>query len=235
MRFANKVALVTGGTGGLGKSVTLALLAEGARVHVTYIIPEEFAALQKAATGAQLEGVHLDVTDHEAVKKFVDGVVSKDGHLDYLVNTIGGYAGGIKLWDLDEKTLDKMFTLNVRAGYAMARAVVPQMLQQKSGAIVNIAAKAAFDHAAGASAYASSKAAALAMMDSLAEDLRGSGVRVNSILPSIIDTEANRKAMPGADYAKWPKPEDLAKVILFLLSDDARVVHGAAIPVYGAL
>ena len=235
MRFANKVALVTGGTGGLGKSVSLALLAEGARVLVTYVVPEEFAALQKAAgAGAQLEGVHLDVTDAEAAKKFVNEIVGKYGHLDFLVNTVGGYAGGIKLWELDEKTLEKMFTLNVRAGYAMARAVVPAMLKQKSGAIVNIAAKAAFDHAAGASAYASSKAAALAMMDSLAEDLRGSGVRANSILPSIIDTEANRKAMPGADYAKWPKPDDLAKVILFLLSDDAKVVHGAAIPVYGA-
>ena len=236
MRFANKVALVTGGTGGLGKSVSLALLAEGARVFVTYVVPEEFAALQKAANaGAQLEGVHLDVTDGAAAKKFVEDIVSKHGHLDFLVNTVGGYAGGIKLWELDEKTLDKMFTLNVRAGYAMARAAVPAMLKQKSGAIVNVAAKAAFDHAAGASAYASSKAAALAMMDSLAEDLRGSGVRVNSILPSIIDTEANRKAMPGADYAKWPKPDDLARVILFLLSDDAKVVHGAAIPVYGAL
>lgn len=236
MRFANKVALVTGGTGGLGKSVSLALLAEGARVLVTYVVPEEFAALQKAAgAGAQLEGVHLDVTNADATKKFVDEMVSKHGRLDYLVNTIGGYAGGIKLWELDEKTLEKMFTLNVRAGYAMARAAVPAMLKQKSGAIVNVAAKAAFDHAAGASAYASTKAAALAMMDSLAEDLRGSGVRVNSILPSIIDTEANRRAMPGADYAKWPKPEDLAKVILFLLSDEAKVVHGAAIPVYGAL
>jgi NAD(P)-dependent dehydrogenase (short-subunit alcohol dehydrogenase family) len=235
MRFANKVALVTGGTGGLGKSVSLALLAEGALVFVTYIIPAEFAALQKAAAGAQVQGMHLDVTDHDAVKALVESIVQKHGHLDFLVNTIGGYAGGIKLWELDEKTLDRMFTLNVRAGYAMARAVVPGMLRQKSGAIVNIAAKAALDHAAGASAYASSKAAALAMMDSLAEDLRGSGVRVNSILPSIIDTEANRKAMPGADYAKWPKPEDLAKVVLFLLSDDSKVVHGAAIPVYGAL
>jgi NAD(P)-dependent dehydrogenase (short-subunit alcohol dehydrogenase family) len=151
------------------------------------------------------------------------------------VNTVGGYAGGIKLWELDSKTFDKMLALNLRAGYVLSRAVVPAMLQQKSGAIVNIAAKAAFDHAAGASAYAASKAAALAMMESLAEDLRGTGVRVNSILPSIIDTEANRKAMPGEDFAKWPKPEDIANVILFLLSDEAKVVHGAAIPVYGML
>jgi NAD(P)-dependent dehydrogenase (short-subunit alcohol dehydrogenase family) len=98
---------------------------------------------------------------------------------------------------------------------------------------VNVAAKAAFDHGAGASAYAASKAAAVAMMDSLAGDLKGTGVRVNSILPSIIDTAANRQAMPNADFAAWPKPEDIAKVILFLCSDQAVLVHGAAVPVYG--
>jgi NAD(P)-dependent dehydrogenase (short-subunit alcohol dehydrogenase family) len=107
------------------------------------------------------------------------------------------------------------------------------MLKQKSGAIVNIAAKAAFDHAAGASAYAASKAAAVAMMDCLAEDLRGTGIRVNSVLPSIIDTQPNRQAMPSADFSKWPKPEDIARVILFLCSDDAQLIHGAAVPVYG--
>jgi len=235
-RFENQVALVTGGTGGLGKSVALQLLAEGARVFVTYVVPDEFAALTAAApANSTLFGQHIDVTDETAVHGFVSEIINKHGHLDVLVNTIGGYAGGIKLWDLDGKTLDKMLALNLRAGFVLAKTVVPVMLKQKSGALVNVAAKAAYDHAAGAAAYAASKAAALALMDSLAEDVRGSGVRVNSILPSIIDTEANRKAMPGADFAKWPQPEDIAKVILFLCSDEARVVHGAAIPVYGAL
>ncbi len=236
MKFADKVALVAGGTGGLGRAVSLALLAQGAKVVVTYIVPEEFAALQTAAgTGASLEGHPLDVTDETATRRLTDEIVARHGRLDLLVNTIGGYAGGIKLWELDTKVFEKMLALNLRAGYALARAAVPAMLKQRSGAIVNIAAKAAVDHAAGASAYASSKAAALALMDSLAEDLRGTGVRVNSVLPSIIDTDANRKAMPNADFAKWPKPEDIANVVLFLLSDESRVVHGAAIPVYGAL
>lgn len=235
MKLEGKVALVAGGTGGLGKAVTLALLNEGARVVVTYIIPEEFAALRQAASNSSaLDGHLLDVTDENAVKKMVDGIVAKHGRLDVLVNTVGGYAGGIKLWDVDSKLFDHIYALNLRSGFVLARAVVPAMMKQKSGAIVNIAAKAAFDHAGGASIYASSKAAALALMDSLAEDLRGTGVRVNSILPSIIDTPANRKAMPGADFANWPKPEDIARVILFLCSDDAKVIHGAAIPVYGA-
>jgi len=126
-----------------------------------------------------------------------------------------------------------MLALNLRSGYALSRAAVRAMLKEGRGAIVNVAAKAAVDHAAGTAAYAASKSAAVALLDSLAADLKGSGVRVNSILPSIIDTEANRKAMPTADFSKWPKPEDIARVILFLCSDDAKVIHGAAIPVYG--
>jgi NAD(P)-dependent dehydrogenase (short-subunit alcohol dehydrogenase family) len=126
-----------------------------------------------------------------------------------------------------------MLALNLRSGYALSRAAVRAMLKKGRGAIVHVAAKAAVDHAAGAAAYAVSKSAAVALLDSLAADLKGSGIRVNSILPSIIDTEVNRKAMPAADFSKWPKPEDIARVILFLCSDDGKVIHGAAIPVYG--
>jgi NAD(P)-dependent dehydrogenase (short-subunit alcohol dehydrogenase family) len=153
--------------------------------------------------------------------------------LDILVNTIGGYSGGTPLWALETTTYEQMFALNLRAGFLLARAAVAVMLRQGHGAIVNVAAKAALDHAAGAAAYAASKAAAVALIDSLAADAKGKGVRVNTILPSIIDTEANRRAMPKGDFAKWPKPADIARVILFLCSDEAKVVHGAAIPVYG--
>jgi len=235
MTFTGKVALVAGGTGGLGRAVSLAFLKEGAELVVTYVISQEFDLLKTAAgaDASRLEGHYVDITDENAVQQLVDGIVSKHGHLDLLVNAVGGYAGGIKLWEMNTKTFDQMLALNLRSGYVLSRAAVKVMLKQGKGAIVNIAAKAALDHGAGASAYAASKAAALALMDSLAADLKGSGVRVNSILPSIIDTEANRKAMPDADFAKWPKPEDIARIILFLCSDEARVIHGAAIPVYG--
>jgi len=237
-RFSSKVALITGGTGGLGRAVTLAFLHEGASVIATYIKKDEADALKDAVgASAHLELLPLDATDEAACRNLVDGITARYGRLDVMVNTIGGYAGGKALWETDTKTWQLMFNLNVNAGYALARAVVPAMLKQGSGAIVNIAAKAAFDHAAGAAAYAASKSAALALFDCLAQDLKndpkGAGVRVNSILPSIIDTEANRKAMPGADFSKWPKPEEIARVILFLCSEDARVVHGAAVPVYG--
>jgi len=230
-----QVVLVAGGTGGLGRTVSLAFLNEGAHVTVTYRKPEELAALKTLAgnNASQLDGYDVDVTDETDVGKLVDGIVARHGRLDALVNTVGGYAGGVKLWELDTKVFELMLALNLRSGYALSRAAVRVMLKQGSGAIVNVAAKAASDHGAGASAYAASKAAAVAMMDCLAEDLKGTGVRVNSILPSIINTEANRNAMPKADFTKWPKAEDIAHVIVFLCSDDAKVIHGAAVPVFG--
>jgi NAD(P)-dependent dehydrogenase (short-subunit alcohol dehydrogenase family) len=235
LRFAGKLVLVAGGTGGLGRAVSLAFLEEGAKVVVTYWDQKEFDALKDRASAKNLtiEGYRVDVTDETAVRQFLDKVFTEHDRLDVLVNTVGGYAGGVNLWELETKTFDRMLALNLRSGYALSRAAIPAMLKQKSGAIANVAAKAAVDHGAGASAYAASKAAALALMDSLAAEVKGTGVRVNSILPSIIDTAANRKAMPDADFAKWPKPEEIARVILFLCSDDAKVIHGAAIPVYG--
>jgi len=234
-RFEGKVVLVAGGTGGLGHAVTLAFLEEGAKVVATYRKQEEFDVLKSAAgtNGSRLEGYTIDVTDEAAVRQLVEKIVGKHRRLDAMVNTVGGYAGGTKLWELETKVFDQMLALNLRSGYALARAAVRVMLKEGHGAIVNVAAKAAVDHAAGAAAYAASKSAAVALLDSLAADLRGSGVRINTMLPSIIDTETNRKAMPKADFAKWPKPEEIARVIVFLCSDDAKVIHGAAIPVYG--
>src|ERR1700691_2145109 len=230
-----RVVVVAGGTGGLGRAVSLAFLADNAHVVVTYRKQEELDSLKSLAggNGSELEGHIVDVTDEAEVSKFIDGIVARHRRLDALANTVGGYAGGVKLWDLDTKLFDQMFALNLRSGYALSRAAVRAMLKQGSGAIVNVAAKAAIDHGGGAGAYAASKAAAVAMIDSLAEDLKGTGVRANSVLPSIIDTEANRKEMPGADFTKWPKPEEIAQVIVFLCSDAAKVIHGASVPVFG--
>lgn len=237
-RFAGKTVLVAGGTGGLGRAVALAFLEESANVVVTYRRQEEFASLNEAssasaATGSSLEGHQLDVTDEAAVRRVTEGIITGRGRVDVLVNAVGGYAGGVTLWETDPKVFDQMLALNLRSGYVLSRVIVPAMLKQRSGAIVNVSSRTAVDHAAGAAAYAASKAAAVAMIDSLAADLKGTGVRANSVLPSIIDTDANRKAMPNADFTKWPKPGDIARVILFLCSDEARLIHGAAVPVYG--
>jgi NAD(P)-dependent dehydrogenase (short-subunit alcohol dehydrogenase family) len=234
-KLENEIVLVAGGTGGLGRAVSLAFLEQGCKVIVTYRRQEEWDALQSASglNVRHLEGHSLDVTEETAVTGLMENLIGKHGRLDTLINTVGGYAGGVSLWELDTRVFDQMLALNLRSGFVLSRAAVPVMLRRGYGSIVNVASKAAFDHVSGAAAYAASKAAAVAMMDSLAADLKGTGVRVNSILPSIIDTEANRKAMPKSDFAKWPKPEDIARVILFLCSADAKVVHGAALPVYG--
>ena len=234
-RFEGRVVLVAGGTGGLGRAVTSAFLEEGATAAVTYRNQPEWEKFKTAASAqpGRLEGFEVDVTDETTVRQLVEKILSKHGRLDAMVNTVGGYAAGPKLWEMETKVFEQMLNLNLRSGYALSRAAVPAMLKQGHGAIVNVAAKAAFDHVAGAFAYAASKAAAVAMFDSLAADLKGTPVRVNTILPSIIDTEINRKAMPKADFSKWPKPRDIARVILFLCTDDAKVIHGASIPVFG--
>lgn len=232
-RYSGQVALVAGGTGGLGRAVSVAFLEEGATVVVTYRRQNEFEALRHTAGAhaSRLEGHGIDVTNDAAVHQMISSVVAKHGRLDAMTNAVGGYAAGWKLWEAELTVLDQMLSLNLYSGYVLLRSVVPAMLKQDHGAIVNVASTAAIDHAASAAAYAASKAAALAMVDSLAADLKATGIRANSILPSIIDTEANRRAMPDSDFAKWPKPRDIAQVILFLCSDDAKLIHGAAIPV----
>jgi NAD(P)-dependent dehydrogenase (short-subunit alcohol dehydrogenase family) len=234
-RFAGKLALVTGGTGGLGRAVSVAFLSEGAKVAVTYREQKELDELTHLADAYKndLSGHRIDITDDAAVERFVEQLSNEYGHLDILVNTVGGFSGGVKLWDTEPSVFDRMMTLNLRSGYTLIRAAVPRMLATRSGVIVNVASKAAVDHAGGASGYVASKAAAVAMIDSLAADLKGTGVRANSVLPSIIDTEANRRAMPNANFDLWPKPEDIARVILYLCSEEARLIHGASIPVYG--
>jgi NAD(P)-dependent dehydrogenase (short-subunit alcohol dehydrogenase family) len=232
-RFSGQVALVAGGTGALGRAVSAAFLAEGATVVVTYQVQDQFETLRRAAGAhaSRLESHSVDVTNDAAVHELISSVVAKHGRLDALTNAIGGYAAGWKLWEMEPRVLEQMLSLNLYAGYMLLRSAVPAMLKRGRGAIVNVASRAAIDHAGSSAAYAASKAAAVAMIDSLAADLKGTGVRANSILPSIIDTETNRKAMPNADFSKWPKPQDIAQVILFLCSDAAKLIHGASIPV----
>ena len=152
MNFNDKIVLVTGGTGGLGREVTMAFLEAGATVTVTYRVPDEFAALVSAAErigATPPDGVSANVTDTAAVEKLVADIVAKHGRLDVLVNTVGAYAGGTNLWEADLRTYDQMLGLNLKAGFVLARAIVPQMIRQTRGWIVNVASKAAFDHVAG--------------------------------------------------------------------------------------
>ena len=234
--FKSKVALIAGGTGALGREIALNFLQAGARVIVTYRRQEEFDALAADARpipGGQFSGASVDTTDAGAVVAMVEKVIAEYGRLDILIDAVGGYAGGKMVWEDDPGTYERMMALNLESGFALARAALPAMIRQNRGSIVNVASKAGYGRAAGAALYAASKAGALAFFDSLAEEVKPYSINVNSVVPSIFDTPANRRAMPTADFAQWPKPADIARVIRFLCSDEARVIHGAAIPVYG--
>src|SRR5271156_162162 len=159
MTFANKIVLVAGGTGGLGRAVTLAFLDAGAEVIVSYRADPEFTETNSLAgvRASRLTGRKLDVTNEGAVEQLLAGILSSHGRLDVLVNTVGGYAGGPKLWESDSATLDRMLALNLGAGFFLASAAAKAMLPRASGAIVNVAAKAALDHPAGLGADAAAK------------------------------------------------------------------------------
>src|SRR5579864_6099805 len=148
-RFSGKLALIAGGTGALGRAVSAAFLEEGAKVVVTYREQKEFDDLQRmgGTNAASLQGQRIDVTDEVAVNGLVTGVIAEHRRLDVVVNAIGAYAGGVRLWETEPRVFDQMMALNLRSGYVLFRAVVPAMLKQQRGAIINIASKAAFDHA----------------------------------------------------------------------------------------
>ena len=235
MNLADRIALVAGGTGGLGRAVALEFLPAGAGVVVTYSKQPEYDSLAAEAGAAKprLSGAAVDVTDEAAAKQLVERLLAEHGRLDILVNAVGGYAGGTNLWEADPKVYDQMLALNLKAAFVLARAVLPVMVRQNRGWIVNVASKAGYGHSPGAALYSASKAAALALFDSLADEVKQYQINVNSIVPSIFDTPANRQAMPSADFSKWPKPAEIARVVRFLCSEDARVIRGAAIPVFG--
>jgi NAD(P)-dependent dehydrogenase (short-subunit alcohol dehydrogenase family) len=235
LRFKDEVALIAGGTGALGRAVATGFAREGARVIVTYRHQQEFDAFisQSKSSGYEAAGVMVDATDPAGVGRMVEDILAKRGALDILVNTIGAYHGGKRIWEEDPSAYEQMMSLNLKAGFALARAVIPAMIRQNRSWIVNVSSRAAYGKSPGAALYAASKAGALALFDSLAEEVKPYPISVNSVVPSIFDTPANRQAMPKADYANWPKPEEIADVILFLCSPQARIVHGAAIPVYG--
>jgi NAD(P)-dependent dehydrogenase (short-subunit alcohol dehydrogenase family) len=234
--FVNKVALVAGGTGALGREVALAFLSAGARVIVTYRQRDEFDALVSDSNRDGLTppvGISADTTDLAVVADMAAKTAEQYGTLDILVNAVGGYGGGTNIWEEDLAAYQRMMALNLQSGFALAHAVVPIMIRQNRGWVINVASRAGYGHSAGAALYAAAKAAALSFFESLAEEVKPYAINVNSVVPSIFDTPANRRAMPTANFALWPKPQDIASVILFLCSGQGRLIHGAAIPVYG--
>jgi NAD(P)-dependent dehydrogenase (short-subunit alcohol dehydrogenase family) len=230
-QFRGKVVMITGAAGNLGKAVAEAFAKQGAKLALFDI---DDATLKRAfplASDAQLAPVNL--LDSSAVAAAVERAVFAAGCVDVLCNVAGAFRMGPPVHETSSDTWQLMMGLNANSLLNMTRAVVPRMLAAKGGKIVNVAARAGLSGVANMGAYCASKSAVIRLTESMAGELREHGINVNCVMPSIIDTPANRADMPTADFSRWVAPDALAEVIMFLASDAARAVHGAAIPVSG--
>src|SRR3954453_12974454 len=223
----DRTVIVTGGTGGLGAAVTRTMLDDGWRVVVPWFEERELTRVEEHD---RLELVQADLTDPDWAKS----VVATDGDsLRALVNLVGGFAMGGRVHETPGEDFQQQLRLNLRPTYLMSAAAIPVLLDAGGGAIVCCSSRAPVQPFAGAAGYITGKRAVLAFVDALHEEYRDDGIRANAIMPSTIDTPANRRSMPDADFDTWVKPEEIARVIAFLCSDHAGVTSGAHVPVYG--
>lgn len=223
--MSERVIAVTGGHGVLGRAVVQAALADGLKV----------AVIDHASGHAVPDGVlelgGVDLTDPASAARAIDAVVARLGRLDALLNVAGGFTW--QTTDDADPAWERMFALNLKTALNASRAALPHLKRSDEGRIVNVGANGALKAAAGMGAYAASKAGVHKLTEGLAEELKTTSVTVNAVLPSILDTDQNRKDMPDADPAKWVQPPDLARVMLFLASPESRAITGALIPVTG--
>jgi NAD(P)-dependent dehydrogenase (short-subunit alcohol dehydrogenase family) len=223
-----RAVLVAGGTGALGNGVLRELLDSGFPVTATWLVERERDRVQ-SEFGDAVTFVEADLMDPGAVDRAVRSV----DDLGAVVNLVGGFTSGPLVHETEVEDWEGLLRLNLRPGFLLARAAMPRLVDAGGGSYVGVSARPAIRPFPGAAAYVTSKAAVIAFVRALDADYRARGVRANAILPSVIDTPANRAAQPDADYSKWVQPADIAKVIRFLVSDDSAPTSGAAIPVYG--
>ncbi len=224
-----RTAIVTGGTGGLGAAVVARLLDQGWRVVVPWVAERELERVQERSG---LELIEADLFDPEAVAAVVSAAV-KPGSLNGVVNLVGGFAAGGRVHETPIDVFERQFRLNLRPTYLVTQAALPHMIDSGGGSIVCVGTRAALQPFAGAAGYVASKAAVIAFAQAVAVEYKDDGIRANAVLPSVIDTPANRASMPDADHDRWVEPAEIAGVIAHLLCDDSAPVSGAAIPVYG--
>jgi NAD(P)-dependent dehydrogenase (short-subunit alcohol dehydrogenase family) len=222
--------LVAGGTGALGTAVVRELLESGYPVTATWVVQAERDRVREdLADHESLALVEADLMDPAVAESVVAGVEG----LRAVVNLVGGYAETGRVHETDPDDFDRLIALNLKPLFLLARAAMPRLAEAGGGSFVGVSARPALRPFPGATSYATAKAAVLALIQALDVEWRSHSVRANAVLPSVIDTPANRRSEPDADYSKWVPPSEIAKVIRFLVSDDSAVTSGAAIPVYG--
>jgi NAD(P)-dependent dehydrogenase (short-subunit alcohol dehydrogenase family) len=220
--------LVAGGTGALGGAVVRELLDSGYAVTTSWIEDRERERIE-SELGDRVSMVRADLLSAEGAEAAVTAVED----LEAVVNLVGGFASGPKVHETEPADFNRMIELNLAPNFLLARAAMPRLLERGGGAFVGVSARPALRPFPGAAGYITGKAAVLAFIQALDADYRDQGVRCNAILPSVIDTPANRSAMPDADHSKWVPPAEIARVVRFLVSDESAPVSGAAVPVYG--
>lgn len=229
------VAVVTGGTGALGRSLLPLLLRRRFKVAVSYLVPEEATEVEKDLDVSEnrLMFRRVDCTDSGATGAFMQQVADTFGRINVLCSLVGGWSGGRDIAESDDVRFDHMIDLNLRSAFNTVRAGIPHMIDAEWGRIILVSSRAALDPPPGQAAYNMAKAGVLALAKSAAAELDDTNITANALLPSAIDTEATRAALPFADYLRWPNPDDIAAVIDFLASPESEVINGAGIPVYG--
>ncbi len=227
----NKVAVISGGAGGAGLIISR-IFSENTYTVFVADRPETRERIPQTEN-AIMKHIGVNVFDEASVAESIEQIYQQTGHIDTLINMVGGYSAGVPIDELDTSVWDTMMQLNVTSTLLMSKYAAQKMRKAGNGRIINFAARAAKELSANTGAYSVSKSAVTALTEVQAKELRQDNITVNAVLPSIIDTPANRAAMPDADFSAWPKAEDIARVLLFLASDEAWLISGALIPVYG--
>lgn len=235
--LSGRVVVIAGATGGLGSAVVREFAQTEARLVLVGRSPERLGRLAEEIEGLAERALlaSADVTQEADVQRMVQAALDRWGRLDVLLNTVGGWSGGKPVQEITPEEWDRMMALNLRSAFLLSRAVLPPMLKSGWGRIVHVASRTAVAPRPQQAAYAVSKMGLITLTEAIAAELKGTGVTANVILPSIIDTPANRRMMPKADPATWAPPEQIAAMMRFLCTDAAASINGARIPIYGAV
>lgn len=233
--MADPVAVITGGTGGLGSAVVKRLADRGFQLAVTYIVPEEGAALEEkmGLSEDRLMLRRVDVSDPEAVSDFFKQAVAAFSSINVTCSLVGGWAGGRDVEETDDVRFERMIDLNLRSAFYTARAAMPYLREAEWGRLILVGSRAGFDAPSGQAAYNIAKAGVVALTKTIANEIRDTNVTANAVMPAFMDTASIREAMPFADFIDWPQPDEIAAVVDFLASPASAVINGAAIPTYG--